>query len=202
MKKIYLLIFTFLFCSTLLIAQNTVIIQVSNFVYTPKNVTVKTGDIVRFQWVAGNHPTQSDDNTTMPVFPMNSLNQTKDFVFTSAQVIPYFCQPHIGLGMVGVITVENKSVGISSVKFLPNLKIYPNPASKEFFANVSLKSNSVLFVKLIDLLGKEVLDLGSYELSAGSHTISLNLEEGIRKGLYFVKFEDRNNTALAKLSVE
>ena len=205
MKKIYLILFLFLFCSSILIAQNTVIIQVSNFVFTPKFVTVNTGDIVRFQWVSGGHPSVSDDDVTMPVFPMNSGAQQKDFVFTSPQVIPYYCQPHGdkgGIGMAGVITVVQKPVGLQSVKFLPNLKVYPNPSSGRFNASVSFKNNAILSVKLIDLLGKEAADLGTMELSAGQHILNFDIDPSLRRGLYFVKFKEGNNVALSRLSIE
>ncbi len=105
-KKAVLLIFGFM--PVMSFAATTVVTVTSNQ-YTPANITINLGDTVFFQWVNGNHPTVSDDNTTIPNFPMNSGNQTKIVVLSATGVVPYYCTAHGsagGIGMAGVITVN------------------------------------------------------------------------------------------------
>lgn len=95
--------------SPMITMATTTTVAVSSNAYTPANITINLGDTVFFQWVGGNHPTVSDDNTTIPSFPMNSANQTKIVVLTSVGVVPYYCIAHGsigGVGMAGVITVN------------------------------------------------------------------------------------------------
>lgn len=94
-------------------AQNTVTILVgqggSN--YAPATVSCTVGDTVLFQWVAGNHPTQSDDGTTIPLQNLDGLSPATTVYkvkMTAAGTVPYFCTAHGaagGVGMSGVITV-------------------------------------------------------------------------------------------------
>ncbi len=70
----------------------TTVVTVTSNQYTPANITINLGDTVFFQWVNGNHPTVSDDNTTIPNFPMNSGNQTKIVVLSAIGVVPYYCR--------------------------------------------------------------------------------------------------------------
>ena len=86
----------------------TTVVTVTSNQYTPANITINLGDTVRFQWVNGNHPTVSDDNSTIPLFQMNSGNSVQDVVLSATGVVPYYCVSHgaPGVGMAGVITVN------------------------------------------------------------------------------------------------
>lgn len=84
------------------------IVLADNFFYAPATVTVEEGDTVRFQWVAGNHPTSSTtgDWTTFIAFPLNSGAPTFDLVMSDEGTYNYQCDFHAGLGMVGTIIVN------------------------------------------------------------------------------------------------
>lgn len=87
----------------------TVEVRVSNFVFTPRTVTVKPGDTVRWIWINGSHSTTSG--------PPGSPNGLWDsgvhgagFSFTrrfdQAGRFPYFCTLHWEMGMTGTVVVE------------------------------------------------------------------------------------------------
>ena len=95
------------------------IVQVSNFQFSPANVTdVFVGDTMRWVWVSGSHTT-TDDNATYKGSPtslpagasswnsnINSASTTFDYMVTVAGVYNYLCQPHAA-GMKASFTASN-----------------------------------------------------------------------------------------------
>lgn len=90
----------------------TINISVSDFVFTPNSVNATVGDTISWIWVSGTHTTTSGvipggasswDN------PISSGNTNFKYVVTQAGVYGYYCTPHQGMGMVGVINVSAPS---------------------------------------------------------------------------------------------
>lgn len=87
-------------------------IEVSSNVFTPSSLTIQMGESVRWVNTGGFH----NVNGGTDVYPDNPEGFTNgdpsgdewtfDFTFTIPGVYDYQCDPHVGFGMVGVITVE------------------------------------------------------------------------------------------------
>lgn len=93
-------------------AQATVhTVLANNFFYSPDMITIDAGDTVRFQWVAGSHPTSSTtgDWTGFVAFPLNSSQPTFDLAFPNPGTYNYQCDFHVGLGMIGTVVVNATS---------------------------------------------------------------------------------------------
>ena len=85
----------------------THVVQVSNFQFSPANITnVVVGDIIRWEWVSGFHTT-TDDNamhngsaTSLPTGAsawdanISSANTSFEYTVTVAGVYDYLCAPH------------------------------------------------------------------------------------------------------------
>ena len=95
--------------------------------FEPKNITIKRGDVVRFVNVSGGPHNVAFDPSKIPAAGKDPLraampNQTSQltgplvsapnaaytisFANVPAGTYPYFCSPHLGLGMIGVITIK------------------------------------------------------------------------------------------------
>lgn len=95
-----------------------------------------------------------------------------------------------------VVTDANGCVGtsndiiITSVA-LPNslgsANIWPNPSTGEFNFNANLNNNQRVHLKVVDMVGKTVLDLGMNSLQKGSNALNINLTEA-PKGVYLLQF--------------
>jgi glucose/arabinose dehydrogenase/plastocyanin len=89
----------------------TVDVQIRNFSFSPKDVTVNVGDtVVWTQFDAVNHTVTSgtacsSDGTFNSGFL--SSGQTFSYTFATAGSFPYFCIPHCLSGMVGSVTVQS-----------------------------------------------------------------------------------------------
>ncbi len=90
------------------------------FNFTPALLGIQVGDIVRWTWLTEGHNVVSGDmfgiptgifSSGSPADPPNSFEVTFDAAFVMANPVVgfdyfYFCQPHVGFGMTGCISVE------------------------------------------------------------------------------------------------
>ncbi len=89
--------------------QTKHIIEASNIVFTPDELTIATGDTVEWRNIEGVH----NVNGTQEAYPDNPEyfgNETGSdwtfiHVFNTAGEYDYHCDPHVNLGMTGKITV-------------------------------------------------------------------------------------------------
>jgi plastocyanin len=81
-------------------------VTISNFKFTPKNVTVKAGDMVTWTNKEGMHTVTADDGSFQS--PNLAANKSYSHTFTRAGTYRYYCSFHGGAGgadMSGVVTV-------------------------------------------------------------------------------------------------
>jgi plastocyanin len=91
--------------------QDTVIVEVSNFVFIPEEVTISVGDTVQWENVEGFHNVVAD-NGSFTSGPPASGAWTYSFTFTTPGTYPYYCEVHGGpggVGMSGVIIVTGST---------------------------------------------------------------------------------------------
>jgi plastocyanin len=178
-----------LIISTAAYSQALHVVEVSDFVFTPGNLTIEVGDTVRWMNVMGNHNVVADDNSFTSGPP--STNQwVYDFVFTMEGTNPYYCVLHGGpggSGMSGVITVE-LPVSVSGddpivTKFELNQN-YPNPFNPSTTISYSVSVNSSVSIKLYNSLGQEVSILFENEVDGGEHKFFFNAGD-LPSGTYF-----------------
>ena len=79
--------------------------------FEPAEITVKVGEKVTWKMSGpGFHTVTGGDGTVDPASPigdkaMTDPSATHEVTFTKAGKYPYFCQPHLSLGMKGTVTV-------------------------------------------------------------------------------------------------
>ena len=172
------------------IAQTTHQVEVTNNVYTPKNITINLGDKIVWTCTQGNH----NVNATQSTFPSNpesfgnsvAAGWTFEHTFNTTGIYDYHCDPHAGFGMTGTVEVVDVS---TATNFSPNsnkLKVFPNPtdsylniqADKDYSVN-SINVYNTAGVLLIRTSFDEgllkVIDMSS--LDSGFYIIELNGEK-------------------------
>jgi plastocyanin len=144
----------------------TYTVTVGDNFYSPQNLTVRSGDVVTFQWQAGSHPTQlnSSPGATSPawtVFQMNSSSQTRTMTFTTVGVYNYYCTAHgapPNIGMYGNITVAAATPTQDARPAAATLNLYPNPV-RGGQVTISLgdtKGGSDYVLRVNNIIGSEV----------------------------------------------
>jgi hypothetical protein len=104
----------------------------------------------------------------------------------------WYASADLNFGTVGISENELNNVTSSS--------IYPNPASDKVVLLVDLKDQSLVKMKLINVIGQVVK---SYEINgtAGENVVDLELN-GLTAGIYFINLQSGNNTISKKLIVK
>lgn len=125
MRRILLLMMLGFSLSSLF-AQTNHIVQVSDFAFTPKDLTIEIGDTVTWRWVEGAHTTTSDSTSGFNIWnvPITSGNPEFSFVLKSIGLYRYYCIPHGspgGIGMAGSIQV-NDVVPVELLSFTVKLQ--------------------------------------------------------------------------------
>lgn len=117
----------------------------------------------------------------------------------------YFQEGPSGFGnklYLDEIAFLTPDVGINEITKQLNLNLYPNPTNGSANLNFVLSNDSKIKVNILDVAGKAVVAEKAYSLNAGNHTIVLNENGQLSKGIYIVNM-DYNGTKLArKLIVE
>lgn len=94
-------------------AQTSHNVTVSNYSFSPNNLTITAGDEVVWTNTGGNHNVNGNQSTfsSNPASFGNNVGSgwTYKFVFNTAGTYDYQCDPHAGGGMVGKITVNAKT---------------------------------------------------------------------------------------------
>jgi len=97
------------------------------------------------------------------------------------------------------------AVGVAEINNLtPNQfalsQNYPNPFNPTTQISFSLTSQSIVSLKLFDILGREVKTLASGEYKSGSHTVTLNAS-ALPSGVYFYRLQAGTFNAVRKLTL-
>ncbi len=108
MKKLFTLLFLFSL-TTLTIAQDHVVLTVGATAFNPTDLTITVGETVEWQNTGGNHNVNGT-TTTYPNNPESFGNSvgagwTFQHTFMTPGTYNYQCDPHVGLGMIGTVTV-------------------------------------------------------------------------------------------------
>jgi len=182
-----------LIISTFGYSQSLHIVELSNFQFSPDNLTIEVGDTVRWNNIAGTHNVVADDNS----FTSGSAAPapwTFEHVFTATGINPYYCEPHGGpggSGMSGVITVE-QPVSVSGNELIVNKfelnQNYPNPFNPGTTIRYSIPSDGFVKLSIFNTIGEEVRTLVNEFKVAGSYDENFDAAE-LSSGIYFYKLQ-------------
>jgi len=197
--KIWLIAIITLLCIEKANAQTNWNITVSNFSFSPANLTIDQGDIVIWNNNLGTHNVNGS-TTTFSNNPVSFGNTVQNapweysFTFNVAGEYRFQCDPHSG-SMQGTITV-NTVTSIDESDKNEEIKIYPSPVSDYlFFEPVDSEFFNYSGVKLFNLNGKMVFGQ-SLETNERFKIDISHLEPSI----YFYQLQNRNgNTVTGKI---
>lgn len=86
-------------------------------------------------------------------------------------------------------------------KLLSVVKVYPNPVEDQVNLVVKMDRESNFSVKIMDLLGNEVVTLANERIAAGEQTKTYNIPERLNPGIYFLKIISGSETVVKRISV-
>ncbi len=94
-----------------------------------------------------------------------------------------------------------QAVPAKSTKILTVLKVYPNPIDDQINISLRLERESMISIRIMDLLGNEVMTLANERFSAGDITKSYQLPNRLNSGIYFLRIVAGAETNVKRISV-
>ncbi len=174
-------------------SQTLHVVEVSDFVFTTKNLTVTVNDTVRWVNLGGFHNVVADDNS-FTNGPPSFDNWVYDNVFTSAGDNPYFCVSHGGqggVGMSGVITVMNPVSVSNQDLVVNNFKLeqnYPNPFNPSTVIKYTIAEKSTVTLTVYNSIGIKITTLLSEVKPQGTFTIEFDAST-LSSGIYYIRLQ-------------
>lgn len=123
---------------------------------------------------------------------------------------PAALQKGIGIKVVPFkpIPVKTTNLGnnalksLASDKVLNNVKVYPNPVEDQLNLTYQVSKEANVTIKIMDVLGNEVVTLLSQRQSAGEKISSFDISSRLTSGFYFIRFIVGKETVVKRISVQ
>lgn len=78
--------------------------------------------------------------------------------------------------------------------------LYPNPATNNTVLAINLGKSDRAKISVVDVMGREVLNLGEYNLNSGDNNININTTS-LTNGVYFVRIVTNNGMVSNRLNI-
>lgn len=197
MKKLLVIFSCFLF-PIIIYGQQIFIITNAGTTFSPSEVNVIQGDIVRFNLSAA-HPVVEvnqatwNANGTIPLeggfsFP----GGVGDYAAGTTGTHYFVCTAHASLGMKGKIVVS-VATGLDDTELKID-KIYPNPAEK-YIIYQSSKQLLIKEIRILDIIGNTVKIISKPEFTDGQIKIDV---EDLNKGIYIIRIKSDKESVTKK----
>jgi plastocyanin len=164
-----------------------VIINQTGTSFSPSNVSVNVGDVIRWVWSSNVHTTTS---ITIPNGAaswngaLNSSNPIFEYTISVAGNYTYECTIHSGMNG----SINAASATSVDIKNLNEFRIFPNPSSSIINLPIDLQGNLYLF----DVIGNELKQILPTDLKTNSNSSQLNIS-GLAIGVYFITYIPDNS---------
>src|ERR1700742_1507049 len=86
-----------------------------------------------------------------------------------------------------VISTQKISAYKPDDRLLSNVQVYPNPVTDQVNLKYELSRGSNVTIKIMDLLGNEIITTFSQRVDAGERTFNYQLNGKLSRGYYFVR---------------
>jgi len=188
-------------------------VNVANFVFAPRNLTVVKGDVVQWNWVSGTHTVTSGDTLTCTpdgLFdtPVNQTHPTFQFTFGQMGTFPYYCTFHCAMGMRGLITVLPDPLAVpdgpdSSPVQARTLSAFPNPFFSQTTVHLQLAQEEGVRVQVYDVAGRPIAILADQAFAPGAYSLVWDgrneAGQPAPSGVYYAKAETAGASNTARL---
>jgi len=187
-----------LFCSGTTMASAAVHeVEVRSNLFDPEELQILSGDTVRWVWIEGSHTTTSGSDCVANGTWESTIgpsNRSFEFIFENPGDFPYFCRPHCGMGMTGLITVSDASATPEPSALLGaaiELGAAPNPFVGSTAIGFRLSRSASVHAAVHDAAGRQVALLADGQLEPGAHRVDWNgLDSAgarVPAGVYFLR---------------
>ena len=100
------------------------------------------------------------------------------------------------INITGTLGVDNKTIDETAVS------VFPNPSNGSSTLSYHLNAKADTKVELIDVLGKNAMEVNTLGQTEGDHTLQISKEElHLHNGIYFIRISVDGNSITKKLVI-
>ncbi len=96
---------------------------------------------------------------------------------------------------------KQSTVKIENEKLLTDVSIYPNPITDKLYLTYNVKKNTNVSIKIMDVLGNDVMTLMAQHVEAGEQKNTFQLSNRLSSGFYFVRMIVGTESVIKRISV-
>lgn len=86
-------------------------------------------------------------------------------------------------------------------KLLNNVEVYPNPVTDQINLKYELSRNSNVTIKIMDVLGNDIITLFSQRVEPGEKNFNYFLNSKLTRGFYFIRIVAGTESVIKRISV-
>lgn len=86
-------------------------------------------------------------------------------------------------------------------KLLSNVNVFPNPVTDQINLKYTIARNTTVTIKIVDVLGNNVLTLLSQRMDPGEQKFSYNLNKQLTSGFYFIRVIVGTESVIKRISI-
>ena len=101
----------------------------------------------------------------------------------------------------GVISTTKVNAYKPDDKLLNNVQVYPNPVTDQINMKYDLSRYSNVSIKIMDVLGNDIITLFSQHVEPGEKTFNYSLNSKLTRGFYFVRIVAGTESVIKRISV-
>jgi hypothetical protein len=89
----------------------------------------------------------------------------------------------------------------SDDKILSNIEVFPNPITDQINLKYIVSRNSNVTIKMVDVLGNDVVTMFSRRVDPGEQTLNYPLNNKLNRGFYFIRVIAGTESVIKRISV-
>lgn len=131
------------------------------------------------------------------LFHIQKLNSKKDKSYLKAHVT----LPTVKAYVLPTSGSSRQQTSISDDKLLSNVQVFPNPVTDQINIKYVLSRNANVNIKIMDVLGNEVVTLFSQRVDLGERKFTYSLSNKLNSGFYFVRVVVGTESVIKRISI-
>lgn len=108
---------------------------------------------------------------------------------------------HVNLPVIKPITVPMSKPPVNDDKLLINVQVYPNQVTDQINLKYFITRSSNVNIKIMDVLGNEVVTLFSQRVDPGEWKSTYSLKSKLNSGFYFVRIVVGTESVIRRISI-
>jgi hypothetical protein len=108
---------------------------------------------------------------------------------------------HLSLPPLKPAATSSQKFSVSNDKLLEDVQVFPNPITDLVSVKYQLSHSAVVTVKVMDVLGNDVITLVQARVESGEQNFSYPLANKLQRGFYFIRVVAGNESVIKRISV-